>query len=916
MFASPNQFVYKMMSIAAPDKKQSEAYIATVALFGIFGASANEKEDKAGNRLPQVWKDLYGELAEARKNKADQADRDVLRHLRDIVRKRVEQELEEGVLVQGFKGRGQSRNQTDSDQSDQDRARRQAVEPEYYQNIWLQKSQTPKFQKMLVSSNPVWAQVLDRLTRLCRNTARSFPCGKPSKMSLTLSKGSKWLSSAVRRAGTHISILPIRLQLTFDSGKSTQVPAFLLEHCLLQGKPCKIYCTEPRRISAISLARRVSEELGEDKHDLGTNRSLVGYSIRLEAKVARETRLVYATTGIVMRMLEGSNDLQEITHLVLDEVHERTIDSDFLLVVLKKLLARRKDLKVILMSATVDAEKFSNYFGGAPVLSVPGRTFPVKDLYLEDAVEYTGYTVDEQNLGGITEIDDDAEPEVDESAKPELLQELSQAGYSARTRNTLAQLDEYQIPYDLIIQLIDKISEDDSPYKMFSNSILVFLPGIAEIRELHDRLVVFKTHKDEARRRHERMHGDIRLEDNMPDDEWVVIPLHSTIATEDQEKAFQVLPRGQRKIVLATNIAETGITIPDVTCVIDTGKHREMRFDDRRQLSRLLDAFISRANAKQRRGRAGRVQEGVCFHLFTRYRYKHLMNDQQTPEMLRLSLQDLAIRVKMCNLGGIEETFSQALDPPSAKNIRRAIDALVDVRALTANTEELTPLGIQLARLPLDVFLGKLILLGAVFKCLDMAITVAAILSSKSPFQAPFGQRAQADNARMQFRRGDSDLLTAYNAYTAWKRVCQTPGASEYQFCRKNFLSEQALASIEDLKGQLLVAVADSGFLQLTSEERQALNRLRFSGRRRNQWYEVPKRVDVNSDNEVVAQSVIAWSFYPKLLVRDGNSKGLRNVGNNKPITIHPTSVNHPSKRGEAPLLRWLSYYNIMQSKS
>lgn len=281
------------------------------------------------------------------------------------------------------------------------------------------------------------------------------------------------------------------------------------------------------------------------------------------------------------------------------------------------------------------------------------------------------------------------------------------------------------------------------------------------------------------------------------------------------------------------------------------------------------------------------------------------MSDQQTPEMLRLSLQDLAIRVKICKIGGIEETLGEALDAPSAKNMRRAIDALIDVRALT-NTEELTPLGHQLARLPLDVFLGKLILQGTIFKCLDMAITVAAILSSKSPFTAPFGQRSQADQARKAFKRGDSDLLTVYNAYLGWKKVCQTSNG-DFQYCKKNFLSQQTLSNIEDLKGQLLVALADSGFLQLTEEERRTLHRLRYSNRRR-QFYDLPQRVNINSDNDIIATSVIAWSFYPKLLVREG--KGFRNVGNNQTISLHPSSVN----KGRMEL-KWLSYYHIMQSK-
>jgi ATP-dependent RNA helicase DHX29 len=606
----------------------------------------------------------------------------------------------------------------------------------------------------------------------------------------------------------------------------------------------------------------------------------------------RETRLVYATTGIVMRMLEGSNDLREVTHLVLDEVHERSIDSDFLLIVLKRLITKRKDLKVVLMSATVDAERFSHYLGGAPVLNVPGRAFPVEVRYLEDALEFTGYrTADEVPQSG-SDVEDEILESERAGSKFDPMRDLP--NYSTSTRNTLSQMDEYRIEFDLIVQLIIKIATDEQ-YVPYSSALLIFLPGIAEIRTMNDLLLGHPYFASQ----------------------WFVYPLHSSIATEDQEAAFLVPPPGIRKIVLATNIAETGITIPDVTCVIDTGKHREMRFDERRQLSRLIDTFISRANAKQRRGRAGRVQNGLCFHLFTKNRHDKVMADQQTPEMLRLSLQDLAIRVKICKIGGIEETLSEALDPPSAKNIRRAVDALVDVRALTAG-EELTPLGHQLARLPLDVFLGKLILMGTIFKCLDMAITVAAILSSKSPFSAPFGQRAQADVARMAFRRGDSDLLTVYNAYLAWKRTCQSAttggGGKEFQFCRKNFLSQQTLANIEDLKGQLLVSLVDSGFLSLTVEERTTLNRQRYSsarGRRNQQFFELPQRVNINSDSDVISTSVIAWSFYPKLLVRDApGSKGLRNVGNNQSIALHPSSVN---KSNLDP--KWLTYYHIMQSK-
>lgn len=856
--SSPNKFVFKMTEIATPDEKQSEAFIATTALFLIFGSSG--KEEKVSLRLPSQFRDLWGEYSETKKNDADARDRSAIKELRALVRERRDQEEEDGVLLSGaFRGRNNGRNGGDTPDAIA-AEKRASGGPEYYQGIWQKKSSAPKYQAMLQSRMqlPMWnfrQEVVDAVER----EQVVIICGETG------------------------------------CGKSTQTPAYLLEHQLAQGKPCKIYCTEPRRISAISLAKRVSEELGEGKGEVGTPRSLVGYSIRLEAKTCKETRLIYATTGIVMRMLEGSNELREITHLVLDEVHERSIESDFLLIVLKKLLTKRKDLKVVLMSATVDSERFSKYFGGAKVLNVPGRTFPVNVNYLEDAVELTGYTVDKQVKERVVELDDDDEVDIasDASLKPELLKTLQH--YSRRTRNTLSQINEYQIDFDLIVSLISRIATDPN-YVNFSKAILVFLPGIADIRTLNDMLL-----------------GDRYFQNN-----WLVYPLHSTIASEDQEAAFLVPPTGYRKIVLATNIAETGITIPDVTCVVDTGKHREMRFDERRQLSRLIDTFIARANAKQRRGRAGRVQEGLCFHLFTKHRHDSVMSDSQTPEMLRLSLQELAIRIKVCKIGGIEATLSEALDPPSAKNTRRAVDALIDVRALTAG-EDLTPLGNQLARLPLDVFLGKLVLMGTVFKCLDMAVTVAAILSSKSPFVAPFGQRSQADAVRLAYRKGDSDLLTVYNAYLAWKRVCQSSSGNagqEHQFCRKNFLSPQNLANIEDLKLSLLSALAnEAGFLQLTNDERQTLNRLRYSsgGRRRIQaFFEVPRRVSINSDNEAVCQSVIAWSFYPKLLVRDvPGAKALRNVGNNQAISLHPSSVNRTHNE-----IRWMSYYHIMQSKS
>jgi len=558
-----------------------------------------------------------------------------------------------------------------------------------------------------------------------------------------------------------------------------------------------------------------------------------------------------------------------------------SIDTDFLLIILRSLLERRPELKVILMSATVDANRFSRYLNDAPILTVPGRTFPVETRYLEDAIELTNYAGPSEatRQDGRTSDNDDDEITSDKSGIPSKL-----PGYSPSTRNVLSTYDEYAIDYDLIVRLIEAVAYDPQ-LSRYSNAILVFLPGIAEIRQLNDLL---GGHPSFNR-------------------QWLIYPLHSTISSEDQQAAFLIPPPGVRKIVLATNIAETGVTIPDITCVIDIGKHKEMRFDERRQLSRLTQSFISRANAKQRRGRAGRVQDGLCFHLFTKFRHDTLMTAQQTPEMLRLSLQDLVMRTKICKLGDIEETLSQALDPPSSRNIRRAIDALIEVDALTTG-EDLTALGRQIAKLPLDAHLGKLVLLASTFACVDVAITIAAILSSKTPFLTPFGAKQRADIARLAFKKGDSDHLTTYNAYKAWRAVCTSSGRSEMQFCHKNFLSPQNLGNIEDLKAQLLSSLVEAGFVQLSVDERRALQRYRSTSRHR-AFVEVPAHYDTHSENEILVNSVIATAFYPKILTREG--KGWRNISNNQTVSLAPTSVN----KGTATA-KFLSYYHIMQSSS
>ncbi|PNS15386.1 ATP-dependent RNA helicase DHX36 [Sphaceloma murrayae] len=841
----------EMVDLAASGQEQSEGLVCTAALHAMF--SGNSKEDKASMRLPASFRDLYQEFGQVKRDAIDAEDRETIKNLRAIIQKQKDaDDNQDVILTKAFRDRSKKSSGSSTPNGPAKAADTAPTENAQLINLWAQKSSSPAYQAML-----------------------------QSRMELPMYQFREHALQAVRQHQVTI------LCGETGCGKSTQMPSFILEDQLSQGRACRIYCTEPRRISAISLAQRVSEELGEGKNAVGTNRSMVGYAIRLESQTSTSTRLVYATVGIVLRMLESKAGLDDLTHLIIDEVHERSIDTDFLLIVLKALMVRRPDLKVVLMSATVDAERFSQYLGNAPIITVPGRTFPVKAMYLEDAIELTGYTAEDQQAGGPN--DADAEHDSDSAQTSIAVDNSALVGYSKKTVKTLNTFDEYRIDYPLILRLIEHVAKA-SDLRRFSKAILIFLPGISEIRQLTDMLG-----------RHPAFSQG-----------WLIHPLHSTFTNEEQQAAFRVPPNGMRKIVLATNIAETGITIPDVTCVVDTGKHKEMRFDERRQLSRLIQSFISRANAKQRRGRAGRVQEGICFHLFTKHRHDKIMAEQQTPEMLRLSLQDLVMRVKICKLGDIETALSEALDPPSIKNIRRAIDALIEVGALTS-AEDLTPLGQQIAKLPLDAQLSKLILLGSIFACADFALTTAAIASSKSPFISPMNARRQADTVRLGFKRGDSDLLTTFNAYKAWRRVCSTPGISEFEFCKKNFLSPTALANIEELKGQLLSSLLDAGFLTLSAEERMALSRIRHTRHNRT-FVPVPDSCNQYEVNDTMIQSVIAWSFYPKILVREG--KGWRSVANNQSLSLHPTSVNKLSPTPAFERSKYLSFYSIMQSSS
>lgn len=876
-----------MCDVACHTEIQAEYYVATLALHaltfpatdgfavGSSGALANHTSFRL---LPPVFRDLWDELETDRKLREDLINRQVWANMRNIVEKKIDARP---MLMEK-----------------NTRATTEAKDPIPVRNL-------PRND---ISSDHVIADFRARQMRPAYQEMLHH------RNQLPIAKYKSEILSILDRSQILV------LSGETGCGKSTQVPAFILEDQLARGLPCKIYCTEPRRISAVSLAQRVSRELGDSAGAVGTLSSLVGYSIRLESNTTRNTRLAFVTNGIALRMLEGGTGpngqgtaFDEITHIIIDEVHERSIESDFLLIVLKSLLSQRSDLKIILMSATVDADKLSNYFNECPTLHVPGRTFPVDVRFLEDAIEYADWSIQENSPYAINLHDkthknknrfewdedtvygnDDEETLVDGghqiSSQPMRLEKR----YSYQTINTVNLLDERAIPYELILRLLERLCFEDKESHHFSAAVLIFMPGLGEIRRMNDLLTEHHTFGDE---------NSFRL-----------YPLHSTLSSENQSAVFDIPPQGVRKIVIATNIAETGITIPDITCVIDTGKHREMRFDEKRQLSRLVETFVAKSNAAQRRGRAGRVQNGLCFHLFTKIRHDTLLAEHPLPEMMRLSLSDLSLRIKIMKVKigtSIEDVLSRALDPPTPVNVQRAISALVEVRALTPS-EDITPMGRLLSMLPTDVHLGKFLLTAVLFRCLDPALTIAAALSSKSPFIVPMGMEQEADRAKSSFRVDNSDFLTIHNAFSSWRRASENPSFVR-KFCRVNFLSHQNLQQIEELRQQFLGFLVDSSFITVDRNFVRELSRARF-GRNRTRFVSVPLPLDSNGSNIALINSALTAGLYPKVLAIDSSSGQMRTISNNQSAAFHPTSVNFGRKPADFGV-NHLVYFTLMHSK-
>jgi len=549
------------------------------------------------------------------------------------------------------------------------------------------------------------------------------------------------------------------------SGKSTQALQFVLDDAIrhMHGASANLICTQPRRVATLALSERVSVER------CGKVGDEVGYIIRGESMTSLRTKITFMTTGVLLRRLQSTDGgvksaLRGISHIFVDEVHERSLDTDFLLALLKETLPTLPNVKLVLMSATVDADAFAAYFGGDNVarVHIEGRTHPVHDLYLDDVMRIiTNSKKRAQNLSSVGEDSEAAEPEVGKA-----IQALG-----------------IGINFSLIASLVQHI---DAELGDASGAILIFLPGTLEI----DRCL--------------RALGNFSHIEGLP--------LHASLTPSEQRRVFRPVSPGKRKVVAATNVAETSITIEDVVAVIDTGKVKETSYDVSSNIVRLQEVWATQAACQQRRGRAGRVRAGVCYKLFTR-NVEASMAPRAVPEMLRVPLEQLCLCVKATNSERDVATFlAGTLTPPDSGAIANAIRTLYRMGAL--EDDRLTGLGMYLGMIPADLRCAKLLVYGAIFACVESCLTIAAILAVKSPFVSPRDKREEAKAARMSFKTSDGDLLLDCAAFDQWKvRASEMDPRGVQDWCTSKFLSQQTLRDIDSTRRQLLDSLIETALI-------------------------------------------------------------------------------------------------------
>ncbi|EEB08731.1 ATP-dependent RNA helicase Prh1 [Schizosaccharomyces japonicus yFS275] len=492
------------------------------------------------------------------------------------------------------------------------------------------------------------------------------------------------------------------------SGKSTQIPQFINE-CDFSREGC-VAITQPRRVAAVNLARRVAQEQGSKLGDT------VGYSIRFDDCSSRSTRIKYMTDGMLLRELINDPLLSNYHTVILDEAHERTLLTDMLLGFVKKIIKKRPALRVIVMSATLDAERFSDFFDGAEICFISGRQYPVQ-------VHYT-YA-----------------PEVD---------------YVDAALRSVFQLHT-QLP---------------------AGDILVFLTGQDEIEALESVI------KDYSK----------QLPPNVP--QLHVCPLFASLPQEQQMQVFQPAPPNHRKVVLATNIAETSITISGIRYVIDTGLAKVKQYNARLGLESLSVAPISQSAARQRAGRAGREAPGQCFCLYTEQDFEK-MSKETIPEIKRIDLAQAVLTLKA--RGQDDVIHFDYMDPPSRESLARALEHLYSIGALGDNGK-ITDIGYQMSLIPLVPSLARALLSAVENDCVAEVIDIVSCLSTDSLFVSPQDKREEANEAWSKFRHKLGDHLTSLNTVRQYLSVNVSARKS---WCQKNFINKRALKTVLDIRKQL-----------------------------------------------------------------------------------------------------------------
>ncbi|WP_114814312.1 ATP-dependent RNA helicase HrpA, partial [Paraburkholderia kururiensis] len=547
------------------------------------------------------------------------------------------------------------------------------------------------------------------------------------------------------------------------SGKTTQLPKICL--ALGRGRGAGgaglIGHTQPRRIAASATARRIAEELGTPFGEV------VGYKVRFTDNLAPGASVKLMTDGILLAETQTDPLLKAYDTLIIDEAHERSLNIDFLLGYLKEILPRRPDLKLIVTSATIDAERFARHFGSearpAPVIEVSGRLYPVEMRYRPVVGASPAIKAAEGTAGRAR-----ARPGQDAAG---------QGGARRSERGGAGEPSERDL-MDAIVDAVDELCREGP------GDVLVFLPGEREIREAAESL-----------RKHHPPHTEI-------------LPLFARLSAAEQERVFR--PSNARRIVLATNVAETSLTVPGIRYVVDTGLARVKRYSYRNKVEQLQVEPVSQAAANQRAGRCGRVADGVCIRLFdqTDFEARPRFTD---PEILRSSLAAVILRMKSLHLTAIE-TFP-FIEPPPGRAIADGYQLLNELGAVD-DDNALTPLGRELARLPLDPRVGRMILAARDQQALREVLVIASALSVQDPRDRPLEAQAQADEAHRRFADERSEFLQWLKIW-AWFEEAITHKKSNRQLmdaCRANFLSQMRLREWRDVHSQLLTVVREHGW--------------------------------------------------------------------------------------------------------